>query len=329
MDEARVGLGDAAKEVLSRRDAGSGFAGVIAPVADLIQTDRTHAPAVEAALGANLQALVIRSIGAMPTTDELASLSGRVVFVPMAGLEFRGQASTPTHRWSDDPVDPAIIASLKSQEQYAIDHTIPYYCLAYLAAHGFDTRGITILPPETDLPEYASAATGQICLIDDEDGRVVYSFNLAWKFSQDEIKNLITGFHEAQHMISFHSSETTHTCTYINEHQNPGSDATDEVIAHLIDTSPSIQQLRRVQELEADILSSLSLHVCLKHNCNSWALPKAKDGQEQQVHARWQQEIHPEYVCAKMSYQMLSSINSLIKAEMDYDYQRCKETASA
>jgi chromosome segregation protein len=111
MDEARVGLGDAARAVLARRDAGEGFAGVVAPLADLIETDRAHASAVEAALGANLQALVIRSLADMPTAEERASLAGRVVFVPLAGLEFRGDHTTPLHRWSDDAVDPAIVAS--------------------------------------------------------------------------------------------------------------------------------------------------------------------------------------------------------------------------
>ena len=111
MDEARIGLGDAARQVLARRDEGRGFAGILSPLADLIDTDRAHAAAVEAALGANLQALVIDSIAAMPSSDELASLPGRVVFIPLAGLEFRGHTATPLHRWSDEAVDPAIVAS--------------------------------------------------------------------------------------------------------------------------------------------------------------------------------------------------------------------------
>src|SRR5262249_9533291 len=45
MDAARAGLGDAARDVLARRDAGQGFAGVISPLADLLETDRAHAAA--------------------------------------------------------------------------------------------------------------------------------------------------------------------------------------------------------------------------------------------------------------------------------------------
>jgi chromosome segregation protein len=83
----------------------------MAPLADLIETDRAHAAAVEAALGSNLQALVIGSLSQMPSAEELAALSGRVVFVPLAGLEYRGEQATPAHRWADDTVDPSVLQS--------------------------------------------------------------------------------------------------------------------------------------------------------------------------------------------------------------------------
>jgi chromosome segregation protein len=111
MVESRVGLGDAARAVLAAKEQGSGFAGVIAPLADLIETDREHAGAVEAALGATLQALVIPTIADMPAPEDLATLPGRVTFVPLAGLADRGPEVTPAHRWREDPIDPALIDS--------------------------------------------------------------------------------------------------------------------------------------------------------------------------------------------------------------------------
>jgi len=83
MAESRVGLGEAVRDVLARRDAGQGFAGVIAPLAELIETDQADATAVEAALGSTLRALVVESSRAMPDRDELASLRGRVTFAPI------------------------------------------------------------------------------------------------------------------------------------------------------------------------------------------------------------------------------------------------------
>ncbi len=85
MVASRVGLGEAARDVLERHARGKGFAGVIAPLADLIEADSQHAPAVEAALGPAMQALAVASSMAMPSSDELATLGGRVMFVPLAG----------------------------------------------------------------------------------------------------------------------------------------------------------------------------------------------------------------------------------------------------
>jgi chromosome segregation protein len=75
---ARAGLGDAAREALERRDAGEGFAGVIAPLAELVEVDAEHAPTVEAALGDLLDALVVRTPSDVPTREELDGLPGRV-----------------------------------------------------------------------------------------------------------------------------------------------------------------------------------------------------------------------------------------------------------
>ncbi len=85
MIESREGLGDAVRDALDRRAADAGFAGVIAPLAEMIWTDAAHAPAVEVALGQTLQALVVESQEALPRPDERASLKGRVTFLTLSG----------------------------------------------------------------------------------------------------------------------------------------------------------------------------------------------------------------------------------------------------
>lgn len=86
MVRSHEGLGDAARRVLEMRDAGEGFARVVAPLADLISVEPEHADAVESALGAALGALVVRTIADMPTADELSRLPGRVMFLMLEGL---------------------------------------------------------------------------------------------------------------------------------------------------------------------------------------------------------------------------------------------------
>ena len=86
MVRTRAGLAEAARWVMQRRDEGEGFAGVIAPLADLVETDTDHAAAVEAALGADLQAIVTRSAADIPTPAERAALPGRVRFIPLRSL---------------------------------------------------------------------------------------------------------------------------------------------------------------------------------------------------------------------------------------------------
>jgi chromosome segregation protein len=105
MVESRLGLGEAVRDVLEARDSGRGFAAVIAPLADLIDTDRDHAAAVEAALGHHLQALVVPSVANMPGAADLESLTGRVTFLPLAGLS-TGSAALPAR--------PADVADLQA-----------------------------------------------------------------------------------------------------------------------------------------------------------------------------------------------------------------------
>ncbi len=88
MDASREGFGDAVRSVLDARDTGEGFAGVLGAVADLIEASSDDAEAVEAALGASLQSLVVRSAMDIPGSEELASLKGRVTFLPLSTSGF-------------------------------------------------------------------------------------------------------------------------------------------------------------------------------------------------------------------------------------------------
>ncbi|VAX39283.1 Chromosome partition protein smc, partial [hydrothermal vent metagenome] len=94
--EARAGLGDAVREVLERKERGEGFGRVLAPLADLIDADEVTAASVETALGATLEALVVETVGDLPTAEEIASLPGRVAFVPISRL-----GSTPRRQVLD------------------------------------------------------------------------------------------------------------------------------------------------------------------------------------------------------------------------------------
>lgn len=90
MVETRVGFEEGVRRVLDARDSGKGFAGVIAPLADLVQTrsdvDPEAALAAELVLGQDLQGLVVESIDSLPTRDELGAVGARVTFLPMCGV---------------------------------------------------------------------------------------------------------------------------------------------------------------------------------------------------------------------------------------------------
>lgn len=109
MVRTRAGLAEAARWVMDRRETGEGFGGVVAPLVELLETDTAHAAAVEAALGADLQAVVTRSVTTGPTADEIAGLPGRVRFLPLDGL---GQAPTPA--------DPESFANLPGSRLVAV-----------------------------------------------------------------------------------------------------------------------------------------------------------------------------------------------------------------
>ncbi len=86
MVRARVGLDDAVREVLDRKEQGQGFAGVMGSLAELIEVTSEHAGPIESALEDALQSVVVESIAAMPSADELAELPGRVTFLPLTTL---------------------------------------------------------------------------------------------------------------------------------------------------------------------------------------------------------------------------------------------------
>ncbi|MEI7658201.1 MAG: chromosome segregation protein SMC [Phycisphaerae bacterium] len=90
MVESRAGFAQAVRQVLAARDAGKGFTGVVAPLADLIETradvEADAAAAVESALGADLQALVIESMAALPPREDFGQVKGRVAFLPKSGV---------------------------------------------------------------------------------------------------------------------------------------------------------------------------------------------------------------------------------------------------
>ena len=95
MVEAHTGLGEGALEALRRRDTGDGpFSCVVAPLAELIDSDPEDARAIEAALGADLGALV--TVG-LPEALGDADLPSRTVFLDRAACEHVPHDATASH----------------------------------------------------------------------------------------------------------------------------------------------------------------------------------------------------------------------------------------
>ncbi|MBX3379666.1 MAG: chromosome segregation protein SMC [Phycisphaeraceae bacterium] len=91
MAEDHVGYAEAVRGVLKARQEGR-FAGVQGALADLLEVNPGATQAVEAALGAGLQALVVATPAQLPSADEIASLAGRVTFLPLeVGAERLGE----------------------------------------------------------------------------------------------------------------------------------------------------------------------------------------------------------------------------------------------
>ncbi len=81
--DSRQSLGKAVRHVLDCKASNQGFESIIAPLADLIETDSAHAAAIEAALGATLTSLVVQSLSDLPDAEALKQLPGRVGFLPI------------------------------------------------------------------------------------------------------------------------------------------------------------------------------------------------------------------------------------------------------
>jgi chromosome segregation protein len=82
MQRSREGLGDAVKAILADKERYPAVRGLLA---DLLSTDRDHADLVEAALGEQLELLLVDSLDALrPTLAALRQLDGRVAFAPIA-----------------------------------------------------------------------------------------------------------------------------------------------------------------------------------------------------------------------------------------------------
>lgn len=86
MVKSRVGLDESVRAVLQLKEQGEGFSGVLGPLAELIEVSREHAAPIESALEDALQSVVVESLAAMPSTDELSKLPGRVTFLPLSGM---------------------------------------------------------------------------------------------------------------------------------------------------------------------------------------------------------------------------------------------------
>ncbi len=104
MAESHAGYADAVRSVLNARQTGR-FSGVLGPLADLIDVHPSATHAVEAALGTGLQALVVASSTQLPTAEELASLEGRVTFLP---LDAADRARTGEFPGTITDVDPSL-----------------------------------------------------------------------------------------------------------------------------------------------------------------------------------------------------------------------------
>ncbi|HPO93775.1 MAG TPA: AAA family ATPase, partial [Phycisphaerales bacterium] len=116
MHDRHEGLGEAVRRVLELRASGGAFASINGVLADLIDVRsglHSDAPAiVEAALGGNLQALVVENLLSVPSPDELAKLPGRVTLIPAVTLDD-----------ADVPVSPDGAADLQAGE--SLDSTHP------------------------------------------------------------------------------------------------------------------------------------------------------------------------------------------------------------
>jgi len=115
MIESRAGLGEAVKAMLERCAAAKGdpaladtlHAKVIAPLADLIDVEAEDAAAVEAALGAAVQALVVPSVLNILGSQDVQGLPGRITFLSLdSAAEPAGENEDPLAALTPEHVSP-------------------------------------------------------------------------------------------------------------------------------------------------------------------------------------------------------------------------------
>ncbi len=122
MVKARVGLDDAVRQVLELQDAGQGFTGVIGPLAELIEASGHQAPHIEAALEDTLQAIVVESIDAMPTPEEIDALPGRVTFLPLLNTTHTDPTTIPG--WLTDATNGRVTRLRSAVQSRHNDHRV-------------------------------------------------------------------------------------------------------------------------------------------------------------------------------------------------------------
>ena len=125
MTQARVGFAEAVRRAMSMREKGGDanpFAGVVGPLADLIEiradvvsgSDASLAAdagnAVELALGDDLQALVLSELAKLPSSEDLAKVGGRLTFVSLTN-ELGAPTAARHEAISIDGVDGTSMAS--------------------------------------------------------------------------------------------------------------------------------------------------------------------------------------------------------------------------
>lgn len=162
MVDAHTGLGEGAIEALRLRDESvEPYASIIAPLADLIETDAEDARAVEAALGASLRGLVVPSLA--PFAAAPAPVAGRVVL-----LESSGDAQ-PAHVDAGLPAGVIPISRLIRCEdglRPLVESLVPRAALApnaqtALALVAGPLEGWTLVTPEGDVVERGRLVAGE------------------------------------------------------------------------------------------------------------------------------------------------------------------------
>lgn len=171
MRQAREGLTDAVKTVLDQPER---FAGVIGLLADAIDTDRKHAPLVEAALGSNLELLLFGSFEEVQRIEsDLRTLQGRVGF--LVANWFDSDVSQRDLPSLEAGWGVPLLSLMKVQEHarhaverllgktFVVDDLEAAFMLAAgpLAGFRFVTRRGEVVEPDGRITAGQSAASGQ------------------------------------------------------------------------------------------------------------------------------------------------------------------------